>query len=433
MNTIKNYKNLFTGKADLEDINIIYDIIFILPIMMIGLSFYYNTPYEILIGLKDIILANDVFLTDYIQVTSMGAALFNSGFITLIISHFLKKLDLKPNGLIFAAIFITAGFTFIGKNFYNIWPFYIGGYIYSRVKKMDFKHVVVTSIFTASLAPVVSVTTFLCHNTYQAITLGYLAGIIIGYIMPSISKQLLLAHAGYTLYNTGFAAGFVGAICNSIAKNFGYNVSGIDIHNTEKYRAVIALFIIYFLILIYIGYVHNDKSFKNYPKITNYTGRLVTDFHRLVGLPITIMNMGIMGLISLFYITLLNGVLCGSNIAGMLTIVGFSTFGKHPKNSIPLMVGVFIGALLIKVDINIATIITIGLFSTSLAPIAGEYGFLVGIFVGIAHLFVTLNTSSWHSGMNLYNNGFSSGIVAMLAIPILNSLSVPKKHSEIKE
>lgn len=433
MKIIKDYIDIFTGKADIEDIDILYDVIYILPIMMIGLALYYNSPFEILVGLKDIILANDVFLTDYIQVTSVGASLVNSALVTILVSLLLKKFDLKPQARIFSAIFITTGFSYIGKNLYNIWPFYIGGYMYCKAKGMSFRNVVVTSVFAASLAPIVSITTFFFDNRYIGIFWGYLIGIVIGYIMSPISNNLLTSHSGYTLYSTGFAAGFVGAGFNSIMKSFGHTICGRDIHSDVNYQALTVLFIVYFLVLIYLGYIYNGKSFKGYTKLISYSGRLVTDFPRLVGIPITFINMGVMGLIGLIYIVLMGGILCGSTIAGLLTIVGFSSFGKHPKNAIPLMIGVAIGAQIIPIDVNQATVITIGLFSTALAPIAGEYGVIVGNIIGMAHLFVTLNTSSWHSGVNLYNNGFSSGIIAILAIPILNSLNIPKRHKETKE
>lgn len=53
-----------------------------------------------------------------------------------------------------------------------------------------------------------------------------------------------------------------------------------------------------------------------------------------------------------------------------------------------------------------------GLFGTALAPIAGVYGFLPGMVAGWLHLAVVQNIGSVHGGMNLYNNGFSAGVVA---------------------
>ncbi len=424
MKFVKPYLDIFRGKADLSQTATLYRIIYILPVMMILLAFCYNTPAEIAKGMWDILLANDVFLTDYIKVTNVGSALFNAGLLTLIIAVLLQRLNLKPTGLLISALFITTGFSFIGKNIYNIWPFYIGGFIYAKVKGMDFRNVVATSIFTASLAPIVSIIAHLMHNSYKGLLLGYAVGIFIGYIMPAIGNHTLVLHSGYTLYNTGVATGFVGAVANAIFKGFNYQVTGDGVHSSTSYIALTILFAAYFVMLIYIGHVNKSEDDK-YTEIFTFSGRLVTDFTRLTSYSVTLKNMGIMGLISMAYIFLMDGILCGATIAGLLTVVGFASFGIHAKNSIPVMLGVTLASLFLGVDVHHATIITIGLFSTGLCPLAGRYGALVGIFVGMAHLHVTLSTASWHAGMNLYNNGFSSGIVAMLAIPVLEAMNIP--------
>lgn len=424
MKIIKPYLDLFRGKADLNQTATLYRIIYLLPVMMILLSFCYNTPAEIAKGMWGILLANDVFLTDYIKVINVGSALFNSGLLTLIIASLLRFLNLKPTGLLISALFVTAGFSFVGKNVYNIWPFYIGGFLYAKVKGMDFRNVIATSIFTASLAPIVSIIVFLMDNSLKGLLVGYAVGIFIGYIMPAIANHTLILHSGYTLYNTAVATGFVGAVANSVFKAFNYQVTGDGVHSSTSYIALTVLFAIYFAVLIYIGFVHKKEN-DRYLNILYYPGRLVTDFTRLTSYSSTLINMGLMGLVSMVYIFLMGGVLCGATIAGMLTVVGFASFGIHPKNSIPVMIGVTLASKFLAVDVHHATIITIGLFSTGLCPLTGRYGTLVGIFMGMAHLHVTLSTASWHAGMNLYNNGFSSGIVAMLAIPVLEALNIP--------
>lgn len=430
MKFIKDYINIFSGKADLEDKNILYKILYLLPFSMMGASFYYNNPVDICKGLWGMVLANDVFLTDYIYVSGVGPALFNSGLITFLIILLLKKLNLKPNGLIISAIYITAGFAFIGKNIHNIWPFYIGGYLYSVAKRITYKSIVITCIFSASLAPVVSVATYMLHNTSSGILLGYIIGIAIGYIMPSVSNHMLKVHSGYTVYNTGFAAGFIGAFANALFNSFGYNITPVGIHSNTSYSGLVILFLFHFTLITYIGLAHNGHRVKGYTRILSYPGRLVTDYTKLVNYRHTLINMGIMGFVGFAYITLMGGILSGSTIAGLLTLVGFAALGLNPNNTIPLMIGVTLASFLLKVDIHHLNIISIGLFASGLAPICGEYGALTGILVGASHLLITLHTGQWHSGMNLYNNGFSSGIVAMLFIPVLNALQLPKYNRE---
>jgi hypothetical protein len=61
------------------------------------------------------------------------------------------------------------------------------------------------------------------------------------------------------------------------------------------------------------------------------------------------------------------------------------------------------------------------LFGTTIAPIAGQYGPLVGIVAGILHLTVVTNIGVVHGGINLYNNGFSGGMVAGFMLPIIDA------------
>ena len=62
------------------------------------------------------------------------------------------------------------------------------------------------------------------------------------------------------------------------------------------------------------------------------------------------------------------------------------------------------------------------LLSTTLAPIAGEFGFLAGILAGFLHSSVALNVGIVYGGMNLYNNGFAGGIVAIFLVPVIQSI-----------
>jgi hypothetical protein len=85
------------------------------------------------------------------------------------------------------------------------------------------------------------------------------------------------------------------------------------------------------------------------------------------------------------------------------------------------MIGVIITALLFGNDISTTGIIISVLFSTTLAPIAGTYGPVIGIIAGALHMILVSNVAVIHGGINLYNNGFSGGLVAGVMIPVLDA------------
>ena len=116
------------------------------------------------------------------------------------------------------------------------------------------------------------------------------------------------------------------------------------------------------------------------------------------------------------------GELNGPSIGGIMTIVGFGSTGKHIRNSLPIMLGVYCASLLQTWNINEPGPLLALLFCTTLAPIAGEFGVIAGIVAGFIHSSVVMNVGSVYAGMNLYNNGFAGGIVATFMVPVVQSV-----------
>lgn len=405
-------------------------ILLILPISMILLALTYQNPIHILKGLNTIRLSNDVLLTDYILLSGTGSALFNSALITLFNIYFLKKLKLKPNGIVISSLFLVSGFSFIGKNPFNIWPFYIGGFIYSKVHNIEYKNVFIISILSTSLSPLISVLILsLKYGFVISLTLSLLIGSFLGYVMPAVSSQVLMAHSGYSIYNMGFAGGLMGMLAFSILKMMKVPVQANFIVNDIADTRLHFFFGGYFILLILYGFFTNGRSFDGYRTLISRSGRLVTDMTRLDGFSVSFINMGLMGLLSLTYVLLLGGFLNGPTIAAVLTVCGFGSFGKHPKNTLPILVGVAVSALAMKMDISSTHVITAGLFATTLAPIVGEYGAVYGLILGFLHLSLITTIGPLHGGIHLYNNGLSGGIVATLFMPMLDALKKEKQNA----
>lgn len=172
---------------------------------------------------------------------------------------------------------------------------------------------------------------------------------------------------------------------------------------------------------VVFGVYTRDRKLSEFKNIFKYSGRLITDYVKLEGLPFTLINMGLAGLLSLAYILIIGGDLNGPTIGGIYTIVGFAAFGKTPKTILPIFLGVSIGALTKTWGINEPAIQLAALFGTALAPIAGEFGSIYGILAAFVHSSVVLNVGFLHGGMNLYNNGFAAGIVAGFLLPIFEA------------
>jgi hypothetical protein len=213
----------------------------------------------------------------------------------------------------------------------------------------------------------------------------------------------------------------MGTLIVSLLKSFGIDIKQQLILSSEYSDLFRNLLLSYFVLLIILGYLINNKSFKGYGKIFKYSGKLITDYTQLLGYGLTLVNMGIMGLICMSFVYITSGDFNGPIIGGILTVVGFSSFGNHPGNSIPIMAGVFLGGILNIWDIQTTPVIIAGIFGTTLAPVAGKYGTYAGVFAGFLHLSMVMNIGVVHGGTNLYNNGFSGGLIASILVPVFEA------------
>lgn len=401
--------------------------IYILSFLLISLVF--NHPDEIIQGLKDIILAPSTLVSDYFAVGNIGAAIVNSSLLMIISVVLAIFNNLNLNGPIIAGIFTVGSFALFGKNIYNFAAIILGAYLYSKYKKERFGNYLVIALFGTALAPLVSLVSFgFGFSPILGLLLGNLCGILAGFMLVPLAYKLKDFHMGYNLYNVGFTCGIVGTLFMSLFRAFGLESESLSLIAQGNNKVFTIYFVIIFLSMIGLGFIFNEKSFKGYKELLESSGLAPNDFVQINGFGISLMNMGIMGLIMLFYILLVGGNLNGPSIGAILTVIGFSSFGKHPMNALPITLGVFLASMITKWDVNSVSMIFAATFGTALAPVAGAFGPLVGIITGFVHVVIVNNVGYLHGGINLYNNGFSAGIVAAILVTII--ISIKKRISE---
>ncbi|MCE5196998.1 MAG: DUF1576 domain-containing protein [Negativicutes bacterium] len=392
--------------------------------LIIGLGYAVNFTRigEIIEGFANIILSPTILLTDFIKVGGIAAAFINVGLVGLLNLLIMRHYRIKINGVWIAAFFTAIGFSFFGKNLYNILPIYLGGFLYTLYQKNSFKDIFAIVMFGTALAPFISEISFSgLLPAGPAIAVAMLAGVFIGFVLVPLSSHMLRFHDGYNLYNIGFTSGIIGTVLTSVLRNFGVNVQPVYIVSEQNYPIILGILLLIFTTLMAAGLWINHRAVKDYPKIFAYQGRLITDFTHLVGYGTTFVNMSMLGFISLLYVLLIGGTVNGPVLAGIFTVVGFGAFGKHLKNCWPVMAGVIMTALFFGFELSATNIVISVLFSTTLAPIAGTYGPVIGFLAGILHMILVTNVGVIHGGINLYNNGFSGGLVAGILVPVVDA------------
>lgn len=396
--------------------------IFIYSALVFLSSFIFNNSYEIMIGMRNILSAPSILITDYMAIGNIGGALFNSGSLMLIAVFIAWKSKVNMNGPIIAAIFTIGGFALFGKNLYNVWGIMLGVYLYAIVQKEKFSKYILVAFFGTALGPMISQVTFgLGFSVAQGIVVGNVVGIIAGFVLPPLAHHFMKFHQGFNLYNLGFTAGVVGTLFMAVFRAFNLQSQTVLIV-AEGYNVILGIYLaILFVSMIVIGFVFNNRSFRGYKKILQNSGKTVADYVTIGGLGLSLINMGLLGLLTIGYILLVKGDLNGPIIGGIFTVVGFGAFGKHIKNTLPILFGVYVATLFQVWDTNSTGALLAALFGTTLAPIAGEYGWKSGMVAGFLHMAMVMNIGYLHGGMNLYNNGFSGGLIAATLVPIIDS------------
>ncbi len=252
------------------------------------------------------------------------------------------------------------------------------------------------------------------------ISAGLGIGVVSGFFLPALAVAMLHFHQGYNLYNMGLTCGFFGLFAAAFIQATGHEFTSVMFWYEERSLLLTLIVPIFSLILIVIGLIIGGKNaLSSLKSVQKLSGRLPSDFMDMASLDGALINSGLIGLIGSLYIYLIGGNFNGPVIGGLLTIIGFGSFGTNLKNAWPVVLGVILCALVFNIELNSPAVILAAIFVTTLGPIAGQFGFVAGIIAGFIHLVMVKETGSWYGGMNLYNNGFAGGLTATLVIAVI--------------
>lgn len=312
-----------------------------------GVLFAIDGREDILRGLYTIVTTEDALITDYVLVAGPGAALVNSAIVTAIAICVLYLAEDTLNGMTLVEMGLMSGFSLFGKNFVNIWPILAGTWLYTKLRKQPLAGNIGIGLMATALAPIVSYIAL--DNGWGGPVEGVLAGLAIGFVMPPLAAYTYRIQNGMNLYNVGFACGLVAFICVPLMASMGADptthyrwAKGYDLPFGVLLGTICAG-------LIIIGLFFSRKpiwaSWAGYRRLLQTSGRAPSDYLRMFGPAPVLINTGVNGLIGMAYILLSGGDLNGPTVGGILTIMGFSAFGKHAFNILPVMAGVALGSV----------------------------------------------------------------------------------------
>jgi len=410
-----------------------YAIMLAVNLGFIAYAFVLDSPANIFDGFSRIITSRVILLTDFMEVGGVSATLVNVAVVGLASISMLIISGIKPSGAVIMALWLTAGFAFFGKNVYNMIPLTFGVWLYSKYKKEPFANYTLAALLVATLSPVVSeIRSLGAFGVPVELAAGTLFGFIIGFIFPAVSAHMVRMHSGYDLYSMGFAGGLVAMIIATNKYSFGLDIVPAELWSSGNNTVMAVLLYAISAALFCCGLFSGGakQNLREFRKFFTHSGRLITDFYFLYKNSIYI-NMGILCAFATTVTLLIGAELNGIAVAGIFTMVGFGSFGKHMKNVTPVLMGAIVSAWLNRWPFTSASNVASILFSAALAPLAGQFGWIWGIIAGFLHVSVAMHIGEICGGLNLYNNGFAAGFIAMFLLPIITiSERMRDKHED---
>jgi hypothetical protein len=393
------------------------------------LAFLIDSPDAVFNGFLRIVQSRSILVTDYIEIGGIGATLLNVsivGFSTLLV---LLRLGIKPSGLNIMALWMSIGFAFYGKNVFNMVPLTFGVWLFAKYCKGDFSNLYLSALLAATLSPAISEIAFLgVFSRAFEISAGVLLGFLVGFIFPAIAADSVKVHSGFNLYNMGFAGGLVATMLTTLFRNLGINIIPANYWSGGNNIFLAGLLYSISFLMLAVGILSGltaknskeniKKNLEGFLKIHGHSGRLLTDYYHMVKNSVFI-NMAVLCSFATTVVLLLGAELNGPAMAGILTMMGFASMGKHIRNVAPVVIGAVLSAYANKWDpaapVNIVAI----LFSSGLAPISGMFGWIWGVIAGFLHVNVAMYIGDLNGGLNLYNNGFAATFVVMFLLPVI--------------
>lgn len=363
-------------------------------------------------------------LSDFTAMQGTGAAFLNAACVGLTGLFVVRQNKVVLSGPTIAALFAMMGFALFGKTLLTCFPIIAGVSLAGLIVGKKPREYVLIAMFGTALGPVISYVAFeLGFSPIFALPAAMIIGVLAGILLVPLAITMLHLHQGYSLYNVGLTAGFLGLFAASLPSAGGMDLFIIEEWGRSFSPWLVVVIPILSLLALGLGLSGSREArreaWKEFRAILRLSGRLPSDFCDRAGERGALINAGILGLVYSAYVAIVKAPFNGPVVGGLMTIVGFGFFGKHLRNIGPVFAGLLAAALLFGKDLAEGWVILAFLFGTALAPLAGEFGFFAGMTAGFLHLVVVERTNSWHGGMNLYNNGFASGLAATLIVSVM--------------
>ncbi len=387
---------------------------------------------DMLPGLARILTGQAQLTKDYFkpELGGLSASMLNTALLAAVCTALTFLPKARVNGVTALAWFLTVGFGTYGMNPMNMLPLMLGVFVYSRIRREPFAANIHFAMFATGLSPLITqlllyypVAEASPRVTLLGVGLALLASLIVGCAMPALCAHSPAFHKGHNLYNAGPAAGFLCFLFYAaLYRSAGVEAPAITADLGEGHPLFVNGFCAScFALCLIAGLMLGGAG--DYPSLLRSSGYRC-DFTQKYSAGSVLMNLGVYGLFILLYYNLIGATFTGPTMGAVFCMVCCFAAGATPRNVLPIMLGYALMGLLNRLGVVAFPVngqaLVVGLcYASGLAPVAGEFGPIAGMLAAMLHYGLVTSVPAIHGGFNLYNGGFTAGIVCFIFVPIL--------------
>ena len=398
---------------------------------------------DMLTGLLRLLTGPAQLTKDYFkpELGGIAAALLNTALVAAIATALTCLPGAKVTGSTVLAWFLTVGFGTYGMNPLNMLPLVLGTLAWPAIRREPLGRSSNFALFATGLSPLVTQVLLYYPDmaagprlTLHGVILALAVGLAAGYAMPLLCAHSPAFHKGYNLYNAGPAAGFLCfALYALLYRTVGVEPPAIAAELGEGHPLFVNVFCAACFITCLAAGLLLDGGFRDYRRLLRESGYR-TDFTEKYGAGTCLINLGVYGLFILLYYNLIGATFTGVTMGAVFCMVCCACAGATPRNVLPILLGYVAMGLMNRLGVTAFAVnaqgIVVGLcFASGLAPVAGEFGFWAGMAAAVLHYVLVTSVPGIHGGFNLYNGGFTAGIVCFVCVPVLERLVRRKPDS----
>ena len=389
-------------------------------------------------GLWQILSQPGKISTNYFALGGYAATFLNMGLVGVIALLLFVVCKGTPNNVSTLAFILTVGFSSWGIHILNVWPTFLGVWVYCLVKKEKFGANVNAMLFSTGIAPLIS---DLLVRYPNAETVGFnlaglgvtlLVGFLIGFLLPAGLGHAPKVHKGFDLYSAAVPVCFFAFFLNAtLYKTIGIALPAAP--GAETLQVASQLIVNGFCCVVFGLCVVFALALGCKPK--EYLALLTAEDHvgsisGQMGNGVFLMNVGVFGLFILAYYNLIGATFNGITFGIIFCMLCTCNSGSHPGNVWPIMLGYVLASFVFgwvsqlaggtfATAIN-AQAIVVGLcFANGLSPITSKYGWFWGMAAAVMHYLLVTSVPNLHGGFCLYNGGFTAAVICLILVPEL--------------